>query len=431
LNTGEKIKIREKFAWAMFDFANSGYTTVVLTTVFNSYFVSVIAGDLESGTATFIWTITIAIANALVLITAPLIGAIADFSANKKRYLMFSAIGCVIFTATLYFTRQGDITLAIVLVILSSVMFYLGESLIAAFLPEISTPETIGKISGFGWTLGYIGGLLVLGLCLVYVDWAQSQNHSAEQYVPITLLIVSVCFALACLPTFIWLKERGICSEKPSHLNYAQIGFQRLKQTWQHAHLYQDFFRFLITLSVFYCGINTVIVLAAIYAQEVMMFEFQDTIKLILVVNITAAIGAFLFGFLQDSLGSAKTLSLTLMIWILAMLLAFFTESTTMFWVVANLIGLALGSSQSAGRALIGLFSPASRNGEFFGLWGLAIKISAIIGPLSYGLISFISQGNHRVALLATTVYFIAGLILLKTVNEKRGMLVAAQENQS
>ena len=416
---------REKFAWAMFDFANSGYTTVVLTAIYSTFFVGVISQDLNNGTATLLWTITIAIANGLVLFSSPIIGAISDFSRNKKAILRGTTIGCVIFSALLYFTGPGDIALAIVLVILSSVMFFTGENIIAAFLPEISKPEEMGKLSGYGWTLGYIGGLMVLGLCLFYVDWAQAQAQSAEQFVPVTMLIVALCFALASLPTFIWLKERGAQQVKPANQSYGQIGFQRLKETWQHAHKYQDLFRFLIALTVFTCGINTVVVLAAVYAQEVMGFETQDTIKLILVVNITAAIGAFVFGIIQDKLGSINTLRITLLIWISATTLAFFTQSVDMFWVVANLVGIALGASQSAGRALVGMFSPADRNGEFFGLWGLATKLAAIIGPLSYGLVTFITQGDHRLALLSTTLFFIVGIILLFTVNEKRGRLAA------
>ena len=419
------VEKREKFAWAMFDFANSGYTTVVLTAIYSTFFVGVIAKELDEGTGTLLWTITIAIANGLVLFSSPLIGAITDFSRNKKRFLLITTVGCVIFTALLYLTGPGDIPLAICLVILSSVMFFSGENIIAAFLPEISKPDDMGKLSGYGWTLGYIGGLLVLGLCLFYVNWAQANQQTAEQFVPMTMVIVAACFAIASIPTFIWLKERGAQQIKPPNQSYTAIGFSRLKDTWQHAHKYQDLFRFLITLMIYHCGINTVVVLAAVYAQEVMDFQTQDTIMLILVVNITAAIGAFVFGFVQDKFGSINTLRITLFIWITATILAFFTETVDMFWVVANLVGIALGASQSAGRALVGMFSPPERNGEFFGLWGLATKLAAIIGPLSYGLITYITQGDHRLALLSTTLYFIIGIVLLYTVNEKRGIQTA------
>jgi UMF1 family MFS transporter len=199
------------------------------------------------------------------------------------------------------------------------------------------------------------------------------------------------------------------------------IGFRRLRDTLTHARRHRDLFRFLLTLAVYYSGIYTVVVLAAVYAQEAMGFSFRDTIVLILVVNVTAALGAYGFGLLQDRFGSIPTLAATLCVWIVALLIAYFTESRTAFWVAANLIGVALGSSQSAGRALVGLFSPPARTAEFFGLWGLAGKTAAIIGPMTYGLITWLTGGNHRLALLATSAFFVVGLALLLTVDERRG----------
>ena len=419
------VRKREKFSWAMFDFANSGYTTVVLTAVYSTFFVGVIAQDLPTGDATFLWTLTIAIANGIVLFSSPLIGAITDFSRNKKSFLLVTVLGCTLFSALLYLTGPGDIALSMLFVIIASVMFFSGENLIAAFLPEISKPEDMGKLSGYGWALGYIGGLFVLGLCLFYINAAQANGETAEKFVPETMLIVAICFLIASLPTFIWLKERGSQKVKPANISYFRIGLQQLKTTWKQAHEYRDLYRFLITIFIYHCGINTVVIIAAIYAQEVMHFTTEDTIMLILVVNITAAIGAFIFGIVQDKFGSINTLRITLLIWIGATSLAFFTETVTLFWVVANLIGLALGASQSAGRALIGMFSPIERNGEFFGLWGMATKLSAIVGPLIYGLIASVTQGDHRLALLSTTLFFVIGIIMLSTVDENRGRLAA------
>lgn len=419
------IKKREIFGWAMFDFANSGYTTVVLTAIFNTYFIAVVAKDLENGSATLLWTITIAISNAIVLFASPLLGAISDFSCSKKQFLIVSTFFCTLFTALLYFAGPGDIVYACSLIVLSSLMFFIGESLIGAFLPEISTNENIGKISGYGWTLGYIGGLIVLGLCLTYVNYAKMEGMNAEEFVPVTMLIVAICFAVSALPTFILLKERCKKQIRTSDQSWFKTGYNQLKNTWNHSHQYQDLFRFLVCLFVYHCGINTVIVIAAIYAQQVMHFTTEDTILLILIVNISAAAGAFVFGIIQDKLGVKQTLSLTLIIWITAMIIAFFTASTTWFWVVANLIGVALGSSQSAGRSMIGLFTPVHHNGEFFGLWGLAIRLAAIIGPMCYGLIAFATQGQHRLALLSTTLFFIVGLYLLSKVDENRGKQAA------
>ncbi len=407
----------------MYDFANSGYTTVVLTAVFNAYFVGVVAanGADRGGTATLLWTVAMAITNLLVLVSAPVLGAIADHGAHKKRFLAFTTIGCVLFTLLLGLVGRGDVMLGMALVILATLMFASGENFIAAFLPEIASQKEMGRISGYGWSLGYLGGLLVLGLCLVYIQSAQSRGDVAEQYVPVTMWITGGMFALAALPTFIWLRERAVPRRLASGESYFRIGFARVRHTLAHARHYRDLFRFLVTLAVYYCGINTVVVLAVIYAQEAMGFTMQENIILIMVVNVTAAVGALTFGLVQDRLGSVRTLAITLVVWVVALVLAYFTESRAGFWVVANLVGLALGSSQSAGRALVGQFSPPERAAEFFGLWGLAGKLAAVIGPLVYGLVTFLTHGDHRQALLSTCVFFIAGLLLLLTVNERRG----------
>ena len=407
----------------MYDFANSGYTTVVLTAIYSAYFVGVVAraDGADSGTATFLWTLAMGVANFLVLASAPVIGAIADHRAWKKRFLLVTTVGCVGFTTALGFAGPGNIAAAMLLVILASVMFASGENLIASFLPEIARPNDMGRISGYGWTLGYLGGLLVLGLCLLYIAGAESRGQGAAQFVPVTLWITAGAFALAALPTFLWLRERAVPAPLATEAGYVAAGFLRVRHTLAEASRFQDLFRFLITLAVYYCGIHTVIVLAAVYAQQVMGFSTQEAIGLILVVNITAAAGAFLFGQFQDRLGSVRTLALTLLVWIAALVLAYVTESRAAFWVVANLVGLALGSSQSAGRALVGQFSPPERAAEFFGLWGLAGKLAAIVGPVTYGLITWVSHGDHRLALLSTGMFFVIGLALLLTINEARG----------
>ena len=409
---------KEIFSWAMYDFANSGYTTVVLTAVFNAYFVGVVAARLENGQATFLWVLTLAVANLLVLVSAPVIGAIADQRASKKNFLLFTTIGCVVATAMLGWVGPGDIVLAVGLIIFSNYMFALGEGLIAAFLPEISPQQDMGRISGFGWTVGYLGGLLVLGLSLAYVTWAQNEGMSAENYIPVTMWITAAMFAMAAMPTFLWLRERAVASENKS--NYFS-GLSRLVKTLRRVHHYRDLFRFLIALAIFYSGIHTVIVIAAVYAQEVMGFTTRDSITLILIVNVTAAIGAFVFGFVQDKIGSIITLGLTLGLWVIALLIAYFSETRMYFWLAANLIGIAMGSSQSAGRALVGQFSPPGQSAEFFGLWSFAVRLAAIIGPVSYGITAYITSGDHKQALLVTTLFFVAGGLMLLTIDERRG----------
>lgn len=418
----KKRLLREKISWAMYDFANSGYATVVLTTIFNAWFVSGIAisGGIEPGSATLLWTLAIAIGNLLILLSAPVVGAIADLYAVRKRLLFISSLGCIIFTALLAIPDAGDIWLAMTLLILSYFMFATGENLIAAFLPELTTPDNIGRLSGYGWALGFLGGLLTLVLCLYYINNAEAAGQLPEQFIPVTMLIVSVCFLIAALPTFIWLKEHA----KPTSKQPRQMiknTYTELRITLDNLRHFPDLKRFMISLTCFHGGIYIVIVLAAIYAEQVMGFDTKQNIILIAVVNITAAIGAFVFGHLQDKIGSVRSLTLTLLIWCLAIMIAWFSNDIVTFWIAANLIGISLGASQSGSRALMGLFSPPGRYGEYFGLWGLCVKLSAIIGPISYGLLNHFTDGDHRTSLLITLVFFIAGIILLLGVNETRG----------
>jgi len=423
---------RELFAWAMFDFANSGYTTVVLTAVFNAYFVRNIAGEeagFAPGTGTLLWSIAIAIANAIVLCSAPLLGAYADRGANKKRLLVLSTLGCIFFTALLAKIGAGDVLLGMSFVILATVMFSSGENLIAAFLPEIAPPNEMGRISGYGWSLGYLGGILVLSLCLAYTSHAQAMGAAPEDYVPVTMLITAACFGLAAIPTMLWLPERALptvtSDANPSFGTQLRASVYRLVGTLRHARHYRDLFRFLGSLTLFSCGTQTVVVLAAVYAQEALHFNVQDTLKMILIVNFTAAAGAFAFGHFQQRIGSLRTLTITLLIWILAILIAYFARSRGAFWVAANLVGIALGSSQSAGRALVGQFTPPAQTAEFFGLWGVALRLAAIVGPLCYGALSALFHGNQRIAILSTLSFFVLGLVMLIGIDEQRGRLAA------
>ena len=409
----------------MYDFANSGYTTVVLTAVFNAYFVGVVAAGAGIRSDTFLWTLATSVANALVLLTAPVIGAMADHGAHKKRFLAISTVGCVISTAALATVGAGDIALGMTLLVLSAFFFHTGEDLIAGFLPEIARPSDMGRISAYGWSLGYLGGLAVLGLCLGYIQLAGQRGVAVNDAVPATLLITAVAFALAALPTFLWLRERAVPQRLPRGQSIFALGWLRVRDTFTHLRRHRDLFRFLVALTLYYSGIYAVIVLAAVYAQKVMHFTVTDTLLLILVVNLTAAIGAFAFGWFQDRIGSQRTLVFTLVLWIVAVFTAWASDTRAVFWLAANLVGIAMGSSQSAGRALVGVFTPKARTAEFFGLWGVAGKLAAVIGPPVYGLTVYFTHGDHRLALLGMTVFFVAGLLVLLTVDEARGRRAA------
>lgn len=409
---------RDVWAWAMYDFANSGYTTVVITALFNAYFVAVVAGG--ASWAALAWTLTLSLSYFAVLVTAPVIGAYADMHAAKKRLLALSTAGCVLFTALLYFGQPETIWLTVAFIALSNFFFSTGENLISAFLPELARSRGMGRVSGWGWGLGYLGGLATLALCLAYVSWAEDAGHSANQYVPVSMLITAAVFALASLPTLLWLPERAV----PRTGNIREA-YREVARTLRESARFPDLRRFLVAYFCYQSGVHTVIVLAAVYATQAMGFSTRQTLLLIVIVNIAAAAGALSFGHFQDRVGKVRTLGLTLLGWLVSLVLAWAATGPGLFWLAACVLGFCLGSSQAGGRAIVGVLTPPSRRAEFFGFWGLVAKFSAIIGPPVYGVIVWLSASDHRTALLVNSVFFVLGLLLLSDVRIGRGRRAA------
>ncbi|MBN9425414.1 MAG: MFS transporter [Burkholderiales bacterium] len=427
----------------MYDFANSGFTTVVLTAVFNAYFVGVVAGNAPW--ATLAWTAALALSSLLVIVTVPGIGAYADAHARKKRLLLFSTIGCVLGTAALGLAQPGTVAWALVAIVVANYFFSIGDSLIAAFLPELARPHALGKVSGWGWSFGYFGGMLALGLSLAYVLSAKAAGRPAAEFVPVTMWITAGIYALAAVPVFALLRERaqpqlavggstpqGVASGAgmASDVGSGQPGgvvqaLTRLRRSWRDSARFADLRRLLWCGACYQAGIAVVIALAAVYAEQVMQFTQTQTMALIFVVNIASVIGAFSFGYAQDRLGHKRALAVTLLGWIAMVLVAGLGTTLALFWLAAVLAGLCMGSSQSCGRAMVGALTPASRLAEFFGLWTLAGRVAAIVGPLTYGLVTWLTVGNHRLAILVTGLFFVLGLLLLARIDIGRGQAAA------
>lgn len=413
------VRRRELLGWASYDFANSGYSTVVLTAVFNAYFVGVVAGGVSW--ATFAWTLTVAVSSLIVALVSPPLGAWADRHGARKKLLALCTVGCVVATAALATAGPNTILLAALLVIASNVCYCIGESLIASFLPDLARPETIGRVSGWGWGVGYFGGMLTLGLSLAWLLSAPSRGATAAQAVPQTMLITAVVFALASLPTFFLLRERlaqgtGLIAQTPK-----VDAWQQLRHSIGSLNAFPDLRQLLLCMTCYQAGIAVVIALAAVYAEQQMGFSQTDTMMLVFTVNIAAAVGAFGFGSLQDRIGHRFALAITLVGWVAMTLIAGLGESRASFWVAAVLAGLCIGASQSCGRAMVGLLAPTPRLAEFYGLWSLAVRLAAVIGPITYGAVTWMSGGNHRLAILGTGLFFVAALAVLRTVDVERG----------
>jgi len=417
--TSKRAAPREIFAWAMFDFANSSYTTIIVTVAFSVFFTSAIA---PAGSADFLWGLALAISNVAVLVTAPLIGAAADDSGRKKPFLAASYLLCVATTAALYFVTPGNVAIAIALFVLSNIAFAHGENLVGAFLPEISTADTAGRISGLGWGLGYFGGLASLLLIRpLMADGLDAGNLDSVRWIwPIT----AAFFLLAALPTFAWLEERAPRESWRGFGAYARRGFTRLRTTARAITHFRELAIFLLVFFIYSLGFTIAIAFSGIFARTTLGFTANELVALFLILQLSSAAGAVAFGWLQDTLGSRRALQLSLGIWIVVSLASAACQTKGQFLWIGLAAGIGIGSLQAASRGVISTFSPASKSGEFFGFWGLALRAAYALGPILFGVVSSWT-GSQRIAVLMTTVFFAAGLIGLQRVDDEAGRAAA------
>lgn len=422
----ERAPAREIFGWAMFDFANSSYTTVIITVVYATVFPKLVVGDERLGN--LLWSATLSASYALVVLTAPLFGAIMDFSAAKKRFLMTSWLLTVVATALLGLAGPGQVALAMALLLISNFGFASGESFASSFLPDLGPPEALGRISGMAWGLGYFGGLVSTAAVLFGLGPASAENMRLIG--PVT----AAFFFVGAIPTFLFLKERGSAQVLPAGATYVSVGLTRIRQSVRDVAAFRDLLVFMGSLFFSQAGLSIVIAFAFIYGDQVIRWAPSTMMLMFVVTQLTAACGAFLFGFIQDRIGARNAYALTMVLWIVAATLIYATPQLTtaingafgtnwaaehVFLAVGSLAGTGLGAAQSSGRALVGLFAPPSKAGEIFGLWGVMGKLAAIFGLLGLGALqSFLGL---QTAILFCAVLFGGGLLVALGVNEARG----------
>ena len=246
----------------MYDFANSAFTTLIVTFIFSAYFARVIVGDEVRGTV--IWTRAVNISAIIVALTMPVLGAIADFSRRKKRFLLLATLQTLVFTTLLFFMQPGMVILAAVLFIFANVAYEGGQAFYNAFLPEISTSTNMGRISGYGWALGYVGGLLALVIALWMM---RALPEEAHLNVRATILLVALWFAIFSVPTFLFLRERGVAREvEPG--TYVREGFRRVGETFRHLRRYREAAKVLVARLIYNDGLVTIFALAGIYGMS-------------------------------------------------------------------------------------------------------------------------------------------------------------------
>lgn len=416
----------------MFDFANSSYTTVIITVVFSVIFPKIIVGDApEYRQGNLLWSIALSISYGLVVLTAPLLGALMDYRAAKKKFLFASYLMTVFATAALWLATPGRVGLAMALLIASNYGFAVGESFAAAFLPDLGPKKDLGRISGYAWGIGYVGGLISTALVVFTVGEQTAANLEKLRLVgPMT----AGFFFVAAIPTFLFLQERGAPRLLPAGETLAHVGISRLRRTVGELKDFRDLVWFLGGLFFATAGLSIVISFAFIYGDQVIHWKPKTQLFMFVLTNLSAAMGAVLFGAIQDRWGNLRTYRLTLVVWIIAVLCIYQTPalarmmtelsgkpwtSEDVYLFVGTLAGLCLGATQSAGRTIVAIFAPESKSGEIFGFWGVTGKLASIFGLLSLGILQ--SALGLEQAILVCAVFFLVACALSFKVDEARG----------
>lgn len=425
------VKKREIFGWAMYDFANSSYTTVVISLVYSAFFTAHIVP--EGGPRDTYWSVAIILSTIVAIILSPLVGAICDFTGRKKRYLGYTTIVCALGTMALFFAGPGNVWMAVLFIAISNAGFMLGESFCGSFLTDLATKDNMGKISGLGWGLGYFGGLVSVALVMFGVVTASEAEQTALYITQNqqAMLVTGVFFALAAVPTFLFVRERA-----EPHPDYAdasmgdlmRAGIAELLDSYKLVRQYDVLFKFFLAFTVYMAGLEVIIKFVGIYANQELGLEQGELVVIFLALQISAAVGALAFGVLEGWLGPKRTVLLTIAWWIMGCLAILFLQDlatlagvtpATAFFPVALIAGAGIGSIQSSSRAVVGLLSPEERSAQMFGFWGMFSRVAIILG-MTFGPVS--DMLGRRPAMVLVIGFFVVGGLMLWRVPIQRGI---------
>ena len=413
------------FVWSLYDFANSSFTTLIVTFIYAAYFTKAIAENEIVGTA--LWSRAVSLTALFVAFASPIMGAIADKSNLRKTFLVFMTYICVFGSIMLYFAMPGEVMKALTWFVIANIGFELGGVFYNAYLPEIAPENKIGRVSGYGWSFGYVGGLLCLVMAMIgFVNpetpWFGFTKEAGEN-IRATNILVAVWFSIFSLPMILTLKTKTKEKFTKSEFNILSV-INKLVHTFKKIKKYKQVLKFLIARMIYNDGLVTIFAFGGIYAAGTFGFSFEEIMIFGIVLNVTAGIGAFIFGFLDDKLGGKITIQITLIALIFAGLLAIFAQSKLYFWIAGILVGIFSGPNQAASRSLMGRFTPSSKENEFYGFFAFSGKMTAFIGPLFLGIFTELFD-SQRAGVSIVVVLFILGLFLLRSVNEKDGITTA------
>jgi UMF1 family MFS transporter len=433
---------KERIAWYLYDFGSSAYAAVVLLAVYSAYFQGTVVGGAEGSR---LWGMAVGIAMLVVAITSPVLGAIADYSGAKKRFLLFYTTMTILFTAGLFFVEPGRILLGMALFILAEIGYRSSQVFYNGLLPEIANSDEIGRISGQGWAIGNLGGILSLILVLPLIVLQQQGVIRLEGTVVVrlTLVITAVFFTISAIPIFFWLPERAQGKPLPAGENYFTVALKQLTHTIRTARRYKEFLKFMLAFLIYNDGVIMALNFAAIIGAVLFGLDQQGLIIFIMIVHITNVFGAYIFGVWMDQIGGKRSLVISILMMLAVVIWLYFNQTQNGFFMIGVLAGVAMAGLQSVSRSMVAVFSPPGQSAEFYGFFAVAGRTSSFIGPTIYGIVAFraaqwfqnqgqtvtlAEQAGQRVAILSIGVFFIIGLILLTFVNEKRAREAAHQQ---
>lgn len=429
---------RERWAWYFYDFGNSAYASVVLLAVYSAFFQGQVVGGAEGSR---LWGLAVGIAMLIVAVISPILGAIADFSGAKKRFLLFfTALSCLA-TALLFFSQEGQVALAMAFFILAEVGYRSAQVFYDALLPEIATPEEMGRVSGTGWAVGSAGGIVILLLLLPLIMMIEG-----TLIVRFSMVITALYFAVAAIPLFRFVRERARPQPLPAGENYLTVGFGRLWRTFRRVRTFRELIKFFFSFLIYNDGIIMTLDFAAIIGAVLFGMDQQMLILFVILVQLTNVAGAYLFGLLADRLSIKRSLLLSIGLLMGLVVWLYFTQSLVTFFIIGAIAGFAMGGIQSLSRTMVGAISPAGQSAEFFGFFSVAGRTSSFIGPAVYGWVAaevalwyerggwavdLAERSGQRIAILTIGLFLLVGIVVLLFFNEKKARAAARRASEA
>ena len=402
-------------SWALYDLANTSFAVVIITVIFPVYFTSIIASPeiYSRNFGDLMWGVASGVSMIISSFLAPVFGAIADTLRSKNKFLTILTLACILFSSLLYFLKEGMVAQAVILFIISNIFYQNSMMFYNSFLPQLSSKKNTGLVSGFGFSVGYLGGLLIL--ILIYPFVRGGLEPSNLQNIRITFIITCIFFLVFSLPSFILLKDSPAAKIIKINTSYISYGFKKLANTLRNIKKHKNLTRFLISYFLFSNAFSILALYVAIYAKNTLNFGLLEITLLFMLGHIPTIISSIFFGWLTDKIGPKLTITITLVIWVIIIILVTAFNIRVVFYICWILASISTGSTLIASRSLMTFLIPRDSEAEFFGFYAISGKISSIIGPVAFGVISFITK-NQRIALLSTLFFLISGLIVLQLV---------------